>query len=122
MLALIRGAAVLASVALCGSPVPVQCGEAVAHARYHLDTIVPPSAMHGVHGLAFGPDGALYGASIVGNSLYRIDVRSGAVKTFVGPPEGGADDLAFSTDGTVYWSAESYDAVLFRGRDGKIKT
>ncbi len=68
--------------------------------RYQLDRLVPPSDFHGVHGLAFDAQDVLYAGSVVGHSIYRVDTATGAVKSFVGAPEGMADDLVFLADGT----------------------
>jgi sugar lactone lactonase YvrE len=89
-------------------------------ARYMVETVVAGSAMHGVHGLAVGPDGALYACSITGHSIYRLDRRSGELTTFVGPPDGICDDLAFAPDGTLAWTAVA--RVLARRTDGRIVT
>ncbi|MBL8645012.1 MAG: hypothetical protein JNK21_13840 [Rhodospirillaceae bacterium] len=90
--------------------------------QYITETIVPPSPMHGVHGLAVGPDGALYAASLTGHSIYRVDLDSNEVTTFVGPPRGTADDLAFFPDGTLAWTAGSFGAVYARTPAGRILT
>jgi sugar lactone lactonase YvrE len=103
-------------------PPRIEAPAAMPHAHYKVEQVVKPSPMHGIHGLAFGPDGALYAASITGHSIYRIDVRTGAVSTFLGPPRATADDLAFAPDGSIAWTGASQAAVLMRGRDGKIRT
>ena len=72
-----------------------------ASERYQLDRLVPASNFHGVHGLAFDANGVLYAGSVVGHSIYRVDTATGAVTTFVGAPDGMADDLVFLADGTV---------------------
>lgn len=77
--------------------------------------------MHGVQGIAFGPDGALYAASVAGHSIFRIDIASGAITSFVGPPEASADDLAFAPDGTVVWTNILEGTVYARGMDQKIR-
>jgi len=59
-----------------------------------LETLVPGSAMHGVHGLAFDADDNLYGASLTGYSVYQIDTQSGEVTVAVEPPLGNSDDVA----------------------------
>jgi sugar lactone lactonase YvrE len=93
-----------------------------AKARYMAEIAVAGSPMHGVHGLAVGPDGALYACSLTGHSIYRIDLTSNEVTTFVGPPRGTCDDLAFAPDGTLAWTAGSFDAVFARTPGGKIVT
>jgi sugar lactone lactonase YvrE len=97
-------------------------GAAVAASGYRTEIAVPGSPMHGVHGLAVGPDGALYACSLTGHSIYRIDVASGAVATHIGPPRGTCDDLTFAADGTLAWTAGGFDAVYARDARGRIRT
>jgi sugar lactone lactonase YvrE len=88
--------------------------------QYRLDRLVPPSEFHGVHGLAFDAQGVLYAGSVVGHSIYRVDTASGAVKSFVGAPDGMADDLVFLADGTVVWTSIQHGVVRARKGDGPI--
>ena len=114
-----------ASRAVSAALVPTAVAALVAssgpvHAKSTVETVVPGSPMHGVHGLAVGPDGALYACSITGHSIYRIDRRSSEVTTHVGTPDGVCDDLAFAPDGTLAWTA--IDTVRARTPAGQIKT
>lgn len=93
-----------------------------AESKYRTEVVVPGSPMHGVHGLAFGPDGALYACSLTGHSIYRIDVKSNEVTTHVGSPRGTCDDLAFAPDGTLAWTAGGFESVFARTPKGKILT
>ncbi len=70
--------------------------------EYHAHTIVPPGPFHGVHGLAFGPDGALYAGDIMGATLHRVEVATGSHQPAVPAPLGLADDVAFAPVGTAY--------------------
>ncbi|MBM3513410.1 MAG: hypothetical protein FJX59_06815 [Alphaproteobacteria bacterium] len=88
--------------------------------RYKVETLVPGSPMHGVHGLAIGPDGAVYACSLTGHAIYRIDRRSGETTVHVGSPRGSCDDLAFSTDGTLAWTNGGAASVFTRDSGGKI--
>ena len=89
--------------------------------RYELDRLVPPSEFHGVHGLAFDANGVLYAGSVVGHSIYRVDTATGAVKSFVGAPDGMADDLVFLADGTVVWTSIQHGVVRARKGDGPVR-
>ena len=89
--------------------------------RYQLDRLVPPSEFHGIHGLAFDKQDVLYAGSVVGHSIYRVDTASGAVKGFVGAPDGMADDLVFLADGTVVWTSIQHGVVRARKGDGPIR-
>src|SRR5262245_24189716 len=88
---------------------------------YSVERLVPASPFHGVHGLAFDANGVLYAGSVVGESVYRIDTRSGKVDTVVGAPEGMADDLVFLADGTMVWTAISQGVVRARKANGPIR-
>ena len=88
--------------------------------RYQLDRLVPASVFHGVHGLAFDAQDVLYAGSVVGHSIYRVDTATGAVKSFVGAPEGMADDLVFLADGTVVWTSIQHGVVRARKGNGPI--
>ena len=99
----------------CGARRPAVAGSPFA------EEWVPGSAMHGVHGLAFGPDGMLYGASLTGYSVYRIDPRTGAVTTAVGPPQGNSDDVAFGPDGMMVWTAGAFGTVYARTAAGRTR-
>jgi sugar lactone lactonase YvrE len=97
-----------------------------AHAQptsdeYTLDRLVPPSEFHGVHGLAFDSQDRLYAGSVVGHSIYSVDTASGSVKSFVGAPEGMADDLVFLADGTVVWTSIQHGVVRARKGDGPVR-
>jgi sugar lactone lactonase YvrE len=82
--------------------------------------LVPASSFHGVHGLAFDRNDVLYAGSVVGQSVYRVDTRSGEVETVVGPPQGMADDIVFLGDGAMVWTAISQGVVRARTLDGRI--
>lgn len=90
--------------------------------RYSLERLVPASEFHGVHGLAFDAQDRLYAGSVVGHSIYAVDTASGSVKTFIGAPEGMADDLVFLADGTVVWTSIQHGVVRARTGDGPIRT
>jgi len=89
--------------------------------RYQLDRLVPASAFHGIHGLAFDAQDRLYAGSVVGHSIYAVDTANGTVTTFVGAPEGMADDLVFLADGTVVWTSIQHGVVRARKGDGPVR-
>ena len=91
-------------------------------ANHRVDALVPGSAMHGVHGLAFNADDELFGASLMGYSIYRIDRETGAVTTEVGFPYGNSDDLAFGPDGMLAWTAGAFSSIFGRRPGGEIQT
>lgn len=85
---------------------------------YSIETLVPPSQTRGIHGLAFGPDGALYAAEILGLTIWRIDVATGQARPFVEAPIGMADDLAFGPGGLLAWTHIFDGFVYGRRPDG----
>lgn len=89
--------------------------------EYSLEPVVPVgSPFHGVHGLRFDADDNLFAASVIGQSLFTVDVDTGAVETFIGPPRGMADDIAIAADGTMVWTAIEDGILYMRTPDGEI--
>jgi YVTN family beta-propeller protein len=86
-----------------------------------LDVIVPPSHLHGVHGITVTPAGEILVGSVVGQAFYRVDEATGAVTEVVGPPEGMADDLEAGPDGTLAWTAFLVGKVYARTGDGPVR-
>jgi sugar lactone lactonase YvrE len=104
-----------------GLAVLAGCGESPSLTEYSLEAVVPAgSPFHGVHGLRFDDDDTLYAASVIGQSLFTVDVDTGAVETFVGPPEGMADDIAIAADGTMVWTAIEDGILYMRSPDGEV--
>ena len=79
--------------------------------------LVPPSAFKGVHGLAVDHKGRLLAGSVVSASMYQVDIESGEVTTFIGPPEGQADDIAIGPNGEMAWTGFYLGKVLYREND-----
>src|SRR5262245_65855648 len=69
--------------------------------EYNQQFLVPGSWFHGVHGLAFNKDDQLFAGSVVGQTLYRVQVDSGEVDRVIDQPTGMADAIAFADDGTM---------------------
>lgn len=82
--------------------------------EYSQRLLVPGSWFHGVHGLAFNKDDQLFAGSVLGQSIYRVQVDSGEVDLFVDKPTGMADDIAFAEDGTMAWTAFLMGKVYVR--------
>jgi len=100
----------------------VGCGGAAPVRVYDVQVLVPGgSPFHGVHGLRFDSTDTLYAASVIGQSLFRVDTATGEVETFVGPPEGMADDLAIAPDGTFVWTAIEDGIVYAKAPDGPVR-
>lgn len=93
------------------------------HAEYGEPAVVEgPLPYLGVHGLGIDPRGRLLAGSVVGQSLSLVDRESGAVRPFVGPPAGMADDVAFGPDGEVAWTAYLVGELRIRNAAGEIRT
>jgi len=70
-----------------------QQAEAPPPKEYSQQFLVPGSWFHGVHGLAFNKDDQLFAGSVIGQTLYRVQVDSGEVDRVIDPPTGMADDI-----------------------------
>jgi sugar lactone lactonase YvrE len=88
--------------------------------EYNQRFLVPGSSFHGVHGIAFNKDDQLFAGSVVGQTLYHVQVDSGEVDRVVEPPAGMADDIAFADDGTMAWTAFLIGKVYVRRPNGKV--
>ncbi len=88
---------------------------------FALDILVEGARLHSPNGLAFGPDGRLYVASVFGESIFAVDVSTGVVDTVVGPFSGESDDLVFTPHGDMIWTALLEGAVRMRTADGALR-
>jgi sugar lactone lactonase YvrE len=111
----------MASPALAQQPVPPAAAPpkaspaaAVPAKVYNQQFLVPGSSFHGVHGIAFNKDDQLYAGSVIGQTLYHVQVDSGEVDRVIEPPTGMADDIAFADDGTMAWTASLMGKVYIR--------
>lgn len=93
----------------------------VIESGFVIEQIVEGSGFHTVNGVAFGPDGRLFAASVAGESIFALDLATGAIESVVGPPTGEADDLAFSPGGDMVWTAFLEGVVRMKSVDGQIK-
>lgn len=84
--------------------------------EYRQQLLVPGSWFHGVHGLAFNKDDQLFAGSVIGQTIYRVQVDSGDVDVFIEGPGsiGMADDIAFADDGTMGWTGFLTGKVYIR--------
>lgn len=89
-------------------------------AGYEIKQIVAGSGFHSLNGVAFGPDGRLFAASVAGESIFALDLSTGHVETIIGAPEGEADDLLFTREGEMIWTATLEGIVRRRDLDGRV--
>ncbi|MDP3162780.1 MAG: hypothetical protein Q8N31_22445 [Reyranella sp.] len=109
-------------LAVAGSALAQQAAPAAAPApppEYSQQFLVPGSWFHGVHGLAFNKDDQLFAGSVIGQTLYRVQIDSGEVDRVIDAPTGMADDIAFADDGTMAWTAFLLGKVYIRKPNGK---
>ncbi len=88
---------------------------------YRQEVVVAGSPFQGVHGLALDGKGHLLASNLLGQSVHSINLSDGAVTTLVGPPLGGADDVAVGPDGSVYWTGYFSGRLMRRTPDGKTR-
>src|SRR4029450_13060951 len=100
------------------SPPPAASAPAAPAKEYDQQFLVAGSWFHGVHGLAFNKDDQLFAGSVVGQTIYRVQVDSGEVDRVIDTPMGIADDLAFGDDGTMAWTAFLVGKVYIRRPGG----
>jgi len=98
-----------------------QQAEAPPAKEYSQQFLVPGSWFHGVHGLAFNKDDQLFVGSVIGQTIYRVQVDSGEVDRVIDAPAGAgmADDIAFADDGTMAWTAFLLGKVYIRRPGGE---
>lgn len=95
------------------------CTAGLAQAQT-ITLLTPGSAFKGVHGIKFAPSGELFAGSVVGQTLYGVNVDTGTVRVIEKPPEGMADDIAFGPGGQVVWTSISASMVRSRVGDGPV--
>ncbi|MBA6418843.1 DUF6923 family protein [Pseudomonas sp. 5Ae-yellow] len=81
------------------------------------EALVAPSSFKGVHGLAVDKQGRLLAGSVVGNSIYQVDIDSGETSVFIGPDQGQADDIAIGPKGEMAWTGFYAGQLLIRDND-----
>lgn len=96
------------------------CLSLPTHADTRSRTLVSGAQFHGANGVRVSPDGSLYVTSAVGSRIDVLDSNSGRLIRSLGPEQGvlGPDDLAFSPDGQLYWTAFFTGEVMRLNADG----
>ncbi|GFM30307.1 SMP-30/gluconolactonase/LRE family protein [Novosphingobium sp. PY1] len=95
---------------------------AVPRSAIELETVVASSPLPAINGLAAGPDGLIYVASIARQSILAVDLDGQSATAVVNPPLGIADDVAFAPDGSMVFTAIVEGAVKRRSAAGTIST
>lgn len=86
-----------------------------------VEVLVPGTPMHGIQGLAWGPDNMLYAAALTPQTLHRVDPHTGAVELLIGAPDGESDDVAVAPDGTLVWTAMFAGEVRIKRPGGPVE-
>ncbi len=86
-----------------------------------VSVLVEGSNFHGIHGLTTDMEGNIYVGSVVGMNIHKVNPQTSEVTLFQPAPEGQADDLEFSTDGTLVWTAFTQGKVFSRDQQGSLK-
>ncbi len=79
--------------------IPAQAGE------YVRETLVKPAHLHILNGLVFDRDDNLYVGSVIGQSVYKVNVANHSYETLIGPTDGMADDIETDASGALYWTS-----------------
>ena len=118
----LRKRAVVGSIAAAACLLLAQGAAMAARGpAYRQEIIVAGSPFKGVNGLVLDGRGHLLVGSLRGQKVHSVDLATGAVSTLVGPPLGGADDVALGADGSVYWTRYREGEVMRRTPDGKVQ-
>lgn len=98
---------------------PIANKEIAAPAQ--VSVLVEGSNFHGIHGLTTDTEGNIYVGSVVGMNIHKVDPNTAEVTLFQPAPEGQADDMEFSSDGTLAWTAFTQGKVFSRDQQGALK-
>ncbi len=88
-----------------------------------VEVAVPGSLIQAIEGIEVGPDGMIYGTSIHGQAVYRIDPDTGHTTFAVPSPYGESDDVAIGqtgspVEGWLAWTAYSSGEIRIQRPGG----
>ena len=85
------------------------------------EIIATGAKLAGANGMALGPDGNLYVASVLGSSITVLNPESGKIIKVYGETDGviGPDDVDFASDGSWYWTSIMTGEVAGFNKEGK---
>lgn len=88
---------------------------------YNAEAIVQSANLYGgINGLAFDLEDRLYVGAVAGATVFNVDPETGESEVYLGAPNGGADDIYFAEDGTMYWTAFFLGKVFSMTPDGEV--
>jgi sugar lactone lactonase YvrE len=112
---------VAAAILAACSPASEEAARPVAaEGPWTLEAMAPPSPFTGVHGLAVQPSGQILLGSVVGQNMLSLDPATGAITTFMGPPDGMADDIAIGPKGELAWTGYLTGKVFVQQVGGPV--
>jgi sugar lactone lactonase YvrE len=85
-----------------------------------LQILAEGAALKSANGIAIGPDGNLYIASVLGGEIIVMDKNSGAIIDQITDGVQSPDDLVFGPDGSLYWTDILTGEVGRRAPDGTV--
>jgi sugar lactone lactonase YvrE len=88
--------------------------------HYNTTILVEGSPFHGIHGLTFDANDKILVGSVVGMNIHMVDPDSGTISLYQDSPQGMADDLEFSPDGTLVWTAIILGELYARSPSGTV--
>ena len=100
----------------------IACAQQPPKSEPRQSILVAGTPMHGIQGLAWGPDGYLYAGAIAAQRISKIHPVTGDVEVVVDAPLGEADDLALAENGTLAWTAIVAGELRLRQPDGTVVT
>jgi sugar lactone lactonase YvrE len=92
-----------------------------AAAEYRVEALTPADTLHGANGMHFDADGKLVVGSMMGGTISRVNIDSGAVETIVPSPLGIADDLAIGPGGQLVWTTMPMGIVHTLDANGEVR-
>lgn len=86
---------------------PQSAVENTKPANPKISVLATGANLAGANGIHFSPENELYVASVIGSNITVINPDSGQVIRQLGAADGviGPDDIAFSKDGSFYWTS-----------------
>lgn len=86
--------------------------------------LVEGTPINSTNGIAVGPNGYLYVATVFGREIAIVNPRNGAIVDRMGPEDGveTPDDLVFGQDGSLFWTSPFTGEVRRRFPNGDMMT
>jgi sugar lactone lactonase YvrE len=96
------------------------CAKPPADASQPVRILANGASISGANGMGFGPDGSLYVASVFGSELVVLNPETGEIKRRITEGVKNPDDIAFSSDGSFYWTSILSGEVTGMRSDGSL--